>query len=138
MSDYRTTFSDRGGSFNTNFNDGNRFKTSFKEGGGLVGGQILVNTTEGWNSQRDLRSKPKTIYVYSDHEQVEEDGVVKNVPGFKVGDGNAYLIDLAFSDAKEVEHMANTDIHVTLQEKEFWNNKVRCIVDGTNLNFTTN
>lgn len=138
MPDFETTFTERGGSFNTLFIDEKKFKTYFKEGSGLSEGKILVNTTENWNAQPQIKSQPKTIYVYSDYQQVEEDGVVKNVPGFKVGDGNAYLIDLAFTDVVMTNHVNDMDIHVTLEEKEFWNNKVRGEVTGENLTLTIN
>ena len=137
MSDYRTTFSDRGGGFNTNFNDGNRFKTSFKEGGGLASGQILVNTTKGWNSQIQLMSKVKTIYIYVDHDSyIDDDGKEIWLPGFKIGDGKTYLIDLPFTDTLVQQHINDEVIHVTSAEKEFWNNKNRAYVDGENITLT--
>lgn len=50
------------------------------------------------------------------------------VPGIKIGDGQTTLYDLPFvSDIDAqliIDHINNTDIHVTLQEKEFWNNKL--------------
>ena len=51
-----------------------------------------------------------------------------NIPNIKVGTGNAYVQDLAFVDEKTrdmlMEHVVNHDIHTTLGEKVFWNNKV--------------
>ena len=51
-----------------------------------------------------------------------------NIPNIKIGTGNAYVQDLAFVDEKTREilmnHINDNDIHVTLQEKLFWNNKV--------------
>ena len=73
--------------------------------------------------------------------QKEIDGEVKNVyvPGVKIGDGQTYVQDLPFVDAELREtimnHINNQDIHVTLQEKLFWNNKLNVddnaeLVDG--------
>ena len=51
-----------------------------------------------------------------------------NIPNIKIGDGLAYVQDLPFIDKdlrdKLMEHINNYDIHVTLQDKAFWNNKV--------------
>lgn len=99
---------------------------NFGPGSTLKEGQILSNTTEGWNNQTLLISEARTIYVYTDYQtETDAEGNVKNVPGIKIGDGKAYLIDLPFTDALMVQHMSDLDIHVTPEEKAFWNNKVR-------------
>ena len=68
------------------------------------------------------------IIVYTDYENVEKDGQIVEVPGIKIGSGNGYLSDLAFVGEKErddlCEHIHNTLIHVTEDEKNFWNNKL--------------
>ena len=93
--------------------------------GGVNTAQIEYDTVEGWGSKRNLRSKEKVIYVYTDYE-LGPDG--KYIPGFKIGDGNAYVADLPFTS------------NVTMEEKNFWNNKVRVFaIDGIEmLVFTTN
>jgi len=53
---------------------------------------IISDTTENWNKQRSLISKANTIYVYTDYMTIGN----TVIPGFKIGDGNAYLIDLPF------------------------------------------
>lgn len=94
-------------------------------------GQILSDTVAGWNSQPQLISKKDVIYVYVDRQQeVNDQGVVVYIPSIKIGDGRAYLIDLPFTDDLMIKHMANGDIHVTLEEKEFWNNKVTSYIDS--------
>lgn len=90
---------------------------------------VHINTTLYWNSQPQLVGKPGHIYIYTDHDQIQ--GV--NIPGLKIGDGLGYLIDAPFidSNASTVEdHINNTDIHVTPEEKDFWNNKVTCFLDS--------
>lgn len=99
--------------------------------------KVRVDTTEGWNSLTGYISEEGVVYIYSDYKQ-NEDG--ENIPGFKVGDGLAYLADLPFSDDLMERHIRNQDIHVTLAEKQFWNNKVRAYHEGNteNIVFTTN
>lgn len=90
---------------------------------------VYSNTTEGWGQNPSLISKKNVIYVYTDYDTI--DGVP--IPGIKIGDGKAYLIDMPFVDGnKELleRHIQDTSIHVTPEEKEFWNNKVRSEVHG--------
>lgn len=98
--------------------------------------KILYNTTEYWNSRPSLMSKRGYIYVYSDWAQDSEG---KDVAGLKVGDGKAYLIDLPFTEQILIDHLNDMVRHITEAEREFWNNKVRCYMEGQDrLVFTTN
>lgn len=90
--------------------------------------KIFYNTTAYWNSRPDLISKHGYIYVYSDYKQVDNE----DIAGIKVGDGTSYLIDMPFIDKPLDAHIADTVAHVTAQEREFWNNKVRCFIDPNN------
>lgn len=97
--------------------------------------QVLFNTTAGWNEQGMLVSKANTLYIYTDYQVIDGD----TIAGIKVGDGNAYLIDLPFTDKALMSHIADNTRHITNSEREFWNNKVRCYYAGTDqLIFTTN
>lgn len=103
--------------------------------------KIKHDTTENWNNARGFIPLSGELIVYDDYEtktyEVEEYGetVTKtvNIPNIKVGTGNAYVQDLAFVDEKTrdilMEHIHNQEIHTTLQEKVFWNNKVN--IDDT-------
>lgn len=84
--------------------------------------EIFSNTTEYWNSQKNLIGKKDCLYVYTDYAQEDN----KNIPAFKVGDGNAYLIDTPFT------YMGN----VTPEQIDFWNNKVTAYEAGENLILT--
>lgn len=98
--------------------------------------QLKRDTTQHWNEARGFIPLPGEVIVYEDYETktytVEEYGetVTKtvNIPNIKIGTGNAYVQDLAFVDEKTreilVDHIRNQDIHVTLAEKLFWNNKI--------------
>lgn len=92
--------------------------------------KILFDTEANWNAHSTLVSENEVIYVYTDH---KEDSLGKAVPGFKVGDGSAYLIDIPFADAVEAEHIANTVIHVTAQDKTNWNEQISARADGETL-----
>lgn len=97
--------------------------------------QVLFNTTAGWNAQAALVSQADTLYIYTDYQR---DSSNNPVAGIKVGDGNAYLIDLPFTDAIAMEHIADNTRHITSAEREFWNDKVSCYYAGTEqLVFTT-
>lgn len=99
---------------------------------------ILYDTTANWDSQTQLESIQGVVYVYSDYD-VDEDN--NNVPGIKIGDGNAYLIDLPFTDSLFKQHIQDTVSHITAAERTAWNNKVRCYIDTLDdekLIFTTN
>ena len=87
---------------------------------------VLYNTTAGWDAQHELIAARNTLYVYTDHTTYGG----YNIPGFKVGDGNAYLIDIPFTEDRVDEHIADTEIHITQTEREFWNSKERCYVDS--------
>lgn len=125
------------------FDDENmQFVADFGEAHVLSKDMIFRNTVEGWNRQRDLVSYKNGIYIYTDY-QTEEDeqGNIKYIPGIKIGDGKAFLIDLPFTDDLMIQHIEDLGIHVTPEEKEFWNNKVRTYyseVDYDTLVFTTN
>jgi hypothetical protein len=88
---------------------------------------IIYKTTYEWDLTPGLKSKEGFVYVYTDHSIV--DG--KEVPGIKLGNGKSYVIELPFLDDVYAKHLLDTEHHITQAEREFWNNKVRCYVDGT-------
>jgi len=99
--------------------------------------KVLYATTATWNSKPQLISEAGYIYIYSDYRQNLQGD---NIASMKVGDGTSYLIDMPFTDDLLYAHLANSDIHITPEEREFWNNKVRCYIDPINehrLVFTT-
>lgn len=98
--------------------------------------QIKHDTTANWNSAGGFVPLAGEVIVYDDYEVKtytrEEYGeqVTKTVkiPNMKVGDGSTYVQDLPFVDegTREIllDHIRDTEIHTTLQEKLFWNNKI--------------
>ena len=89
--------------------------------------QVLFGTTAYWNAQSTLQSQANTLYIYTDYQTVNS----QNVAGIKVGDGNAYLIDIPFTDTIAMNHISDTTRHITQAEREFWNNKVSAYYAGT-------
>jgi hypothetical protein len=77
---------------------------------------VKYNTTAYWDSRVSYIPGPGDIIIYSDFKTIEN------------GTGNAYVQDLAFindfDSAEIMEHISNTVIHVTQEEKDFWNNKL--------------
>ena len=101
-----------------------------------------------------LQSLQGAFYIYTDYKTVEIEGQTKVIPGVKIGDGDAYVIDLPFitdTESQQIEtitetlaslsttvdaHIGAVDAHTSSQEKEFWNNKVTASLnpnDPTNL-----
>ena len=89
--------------------------------------EVFYETTEYWDSQPRLISTRGCVYVYSDH-ATSADG--EPIPGVKIGDGTSYLIDMPFTDEKYAKHILDAAIHITPEEREAWNNKVRCYIDA--------
>lgn len=98
--------------------------------------QLKRDTTQHWDEAVGFIPLPGEVIIYEDYEtreyEEEEYGeiVIKtvNIPNIKIGTGNAYVQDLEFVDEGTrdilLEHIHNLDIHTTLQEKVFWNNKI--------------
>lgn len=89
---------------------------------------VLFDTTEHWNNQTSLISEKNTLYVYTDYMTDEN----LTIPGFKLGDGKAYLIDLPFTDKVYYDHIRDQVIHITEEERILWNNKVSCKLSNVN------
>lgn len=98
--------------------------------------QLKRDTTENWNNAIGFIPLPGEVIIYEDYDtktyEVEEYGetVTKtvNIPNIKIGTGNAYVQDLAFIDEGTrdllLSHINNENIHTTIREKLFWDNKI--------------
>lgn len=99
--------------------------------------KVTVDTAEGWALRPTYIPKNGEIAVYSNATVLD-----KNYPAIKVGDGNAYVVDLPFLGEEKTnvlfEHIANDEIHVTPEEKTFWNAKLNYDIAGEQLILTTN
>lgn len=98
--------------------------------------KIKYDSVEGWAANIDYIPLEGEVIIYTDYDVV--DGV--KIPAFKVGDGMAYAADLPFvNDIQREEfinHINDTVIHITEDERAFWNNKVRCYLDDDTIVFT--
>ncbi len=101
-----------------------------------------VHPTSYWNEHRDYVPDAGEMVIYTDRTVI--DGVA--YPGIKIGDGSAYVVDLPFLGDDVTDqivdvlnnHVNNTDIHVTPEEKAFWNAKLNYETQGETLVFTRN
>lgn len=91
---------------------------------------IRINTTSAWNSDISYVPQKGQIIIYSDGSV--KDGV--SYPRFKVGDGNAFLIDLPFLsgelEAILNDHINNSSIHISAEERTKWNSHVSASYSG--------
>lgn len=85
---------------------------------------VSCHTTAEWAALTHIVSRQGEIYIYSD---ATEDAQGNPVPMVKIGDGNAYVVDLPFSSA--------VDMRITAADIENWNNKVAVRIDGDRLIF---
>ena len=100
-------------------------------------------TTDEWNRTPLLLSEKNALYIYTDHKKtLNEKQEEVYVPGLKLGDGKAYLIDLPFlndsdSEYHFLEHIHNKVIHVDTNDRTFWDNKLNVEIQNENLILTT-
>lgn len=96
---------------------------------------IRVNTTAAWNEQVDYAPPVGQLVIYTDGNVV--DGV--NYPKFKVGDGNAYVVDLPFSEedfeSMLTEHINNTTLHFSTKDRTKLEDSVTLALENENLIF---
>lgn len=100
---------------------------------GAIDVRVMYGTTVYWDEQPELIAQNNALYVYTD--ALSKD--FKNIARFKVGDGQSLLKELPFTDAVYYDHISDPLIHVSNEDREFWNNKVSCSINGENLIFTT-
>ena len=115
----------------------------------VLNARILArrDTKENWNNHRNFIPLRGEIIIYTNKSQAEDNfGNIINIPGIKIGDGNAYLVDLPFVGddvRKEVlqelnEHINDWNVHVSSSDRDFWNNKLNYDIDDDNLLFNRN
>lgn len=95
----------------------------------LIG--IEHGTTAYWATRTDYIPAAGTICIYDD--AYTKDNV--SYPRIKIGSGNSYIADLAFTD-KYLEDLINDHIndsvkHITAAERSTWNNKIHLSSNDT-------
>lgn len=103
---------------------------SLSKSGGSGYARGMVDTTENWEQKPTFIPDKGLLVIYMDHGTIIREGETINVPGIKVGDGQAYLVDLPFVGDDWVaileDHIRNTVVHITQEERNFWNDKLNC------------
>lgn len=92
-----------------------------------VNDRILCGTTAEWNAKPSYVPEAGTIVIYSDYAAADN----ADIPNFKVGDGNAYLIDLPFSqdDLRSLiaAHIADTSKHLSNDDRTKLEDSVKAV-----------
>lgn len=88
----------------------------YSDGGG--GANVETHTTEYWQAHSSYIPAAGEIIVYSDRNN--------NIPGIKIGDGLTYVVDLPFIDDTIMTHINDATIHVSAEDRAFWDNKINC------------
>ena len=99
--------------------------------------KLSIDTLAHWEERPTYIPKKGEIIVYSNRRTVG--GV--DYPGIKIGDGNAYVVDLPFVGDDTVDlildllydHINDMDVHIYPEERTGWNAKVSCDIDGERL-----
>ena len=75
------------------------------------------------------------LFILTDLRSIKKsDGTTITSAGIKVGDGSKTIEQLPFIDWFYWDHINDANIHVTAEEKTFWNNKITCEVLDETLN----
>lgn len=99
--------------------------------------EIMVNTKAGWAEQPGFKPAKGQIVIWSDKAQIHkyvvegdelaDEGLI-DVPGIKIGDGNAFNLDLPYVgddiEQKIDQHIKDVQAHVSEQDRKSWNHKI--------------
>ena len=102
------------------------------------------NSKQIWNLEPQLISEKDVLYIYTDYKTVNIDDEQITIPGLKIGDGKSYLIDLPFfndiSNFNDIfmDHINNKVIHVSMEDRMFWDNKLNLFLEAQEQNLILN
>ena len=85
---------------------------------------VACKTSAEWAELITLQSRKGEVYIYTD---AAEDDEGNPLPMVKIGDGNAFVVDLPFTTA--------VDFRITQEDIDNWNGKVSVRLEGENLIF---
>ena len=99
--------------------------------------KLTINTSANWAERTSYIPAKGEIIVYSDRRIIDS----LPYPGIKIGDGKAYVVDLPFvgDDSNNLildlitAHINDPELHVNSGERQKWNNKVSCSIEGERL-----
>lgn len=102
------------------------------------------NSKQIWNLEPQLISEKDVLYIYTDYKIINVDDEQITIPGLKIGDGKSYLIDLPFfndiSNFNDIfmDHINNKVIHVSMEDRMFWDNKLNLFLEAQEQNLILN
>lgn len=94
--------------------------------------RITERLTAQWNADRTYVPAKGELCIWTDFKVING----QNVPAVKIGDGTAYALDLPFLTAQYEEHINNSDIHISAEERAYWNGKTKSRVTNETLIIT--
>ena len=99
----------------------------------------IIGTTAYFEGVKTTVPPRGQLVIFSDLRSIEvtnSDSSKSTITsaGIKVGDGEKTIEQLPFIDWFYWDHINDKNIHVTSEQKKFWNNKITCKVDDETLN----
>lgn len=95
----------------------------------------IIGTTAYFEGVKTTVPPRGQLVIFSDLRSItKSDGTTITSAGIKVGDGIKTIEQLPFIDWFYWDHINDKNIHVTAEQKTFWNNKITCEVSGETLN----
>ena len=96
-------------------------------------------TTDDFENVKTIVLPTGHLFILTDLRSVQKtnpDGSKSTITsaGIKVGDGNTTIEQLPYIDWFYWDHINDKKIHVTEEQKTFWDNKISCEVLGETLN----
>ena len=99
----------------------------------------IIGTTAYFEGVKTTVPPRGQLVIFSDLRSIKKsDGTTITSAGIKVGDGNKTIEQLPFIDWFYWDHINDKNIHVTAEQKTFWDNKISCDVDDETLNLFKN
>ena len=100
----------------------------------------IIGTTAYFEGVKTTVPPRGQLVIFSDLRSIgitKSDGSKSTITsaGIKVGDGIKTIEQLPFIDWFYWDHLNDANIHVTAEEKTFWNNKISCEVNDEILKF---
>ena len=95
----------------------------------------IIGTTAYFEGVKTTVPPRGQLVIFSDLRSIKKsDGTTITSAGIKVGDGIKTIEQLPFIDWFYWDHINDANIHVTAEQKTFWNNKITCEVLDETLN----
>ena len=99
----------------------------------------IIGTTAYFEGVKTTVPPRGQLVIFSDLRSItKSDGTTITSAGIKVGDGIKTIEQLPFIDWFYWNHINDPYIHITEDERTFWNNKISCEVNDETLNLFKN